>query len=106
MGITPSPTPGKKDLQMAARLSQINGTQFDRPYLQAMAKDHQADVSLFQREASRTHDPLPRAREPNIARAFIFGPSRATGPAFSGIRTAMETSTVFYRPLLPVGRLS
>jgi putative membrane protein len=39
------------------QLTQMNGPEFDREYMQHMVNDHQKDVSEFQREASQAQDP-------------------------------------------------
>ncbi len=39
------------------RLSKLSGEKFDREYMQAMIKDHKADVDKFQREADKGKDP-------------------------------------------------
>jgi putative membrane protein len=43
--------------QAAERLAKLQGPAFDRAYIQAMVKDHEADVRLFRTEAQQGKDP-------------------------------------------------
>jgi len=43
------------------KLSQLNGAAFDRDYMEDMVKDHEEDVSEFQREADSGNDPAVKA---------------------------------------------
>ncbi|MCP6757330.1 MAG: DUF4142 domain-containing protein [Fischerella sp. CENA71] len=47
----------KQDKQVAANLSKLSGTKFDRAYMNQMVQDHKKTVSLFQREAEQGQDP-------------------------------------------------
>lgn len=46
-----------KDRALLTRLSKLNGTAFDRAYMQAMVSDHVKDVSAFKKEANAGRDP-------------------------------------------------
>jgi len=46
-----------KDQATIDKLSQLNGQQFDRAYMNDMVKDHKADVAEFKKEASSGDDP-------------------------------------------------
>lgn len=45
-----------KDQALYDRLSKLSGAQFDRAYMRAMVKDHEADVSEFRKESDRAKD--------------------------------------------------
>ena len=47
----------QKHQQLYDRLSRMKGAEFDRAYMQAMTKDHDADVKAFRREAQTSRDP-------------------------------------------------
>ena len=47
----------KKHEQLKERLAKLQGPQFDRAYMAAMVKDHNADVAAFRREAQSGRDP-------------------------------------------------
>jgi putative membrane protein len=47
----------KKYEQLKDRLARLQGAQFDRAYMAAMVKDHNADVAAFRREAQSGRDP-------------------------------------------------
>jgi putative membrane protein len=47
----------KKHEQLKDRLARLQGPQFDRAYMAAMVKDHNADVAAFRREAQSGRDP-------------------------------------------------
>jgi putative membrane protein len=56
-GITlPNEAPDEEN-RLKQQLTQMNGPEFDRTYMQHMVQDHQKDVSEFQREASDAQDP-------------------------------------------------
>ena len=44
-----------------AELAELQGAEFDRRYMQAMLKDHQESVRLFEREAANGKDPELKA---------------------------------------------
>lgn len=46
----------KKHQNMAQKLGQLSGEEFDREYMRQMVKDHEKAVSLFQKEASKGDD--------------------------------------------------
>jgi putative membrane protein len=46
-----------EDASIKQRLTQMNGPEFDREYMQHMVQDHQKDVSEFQNEAAQAQDP-------------------------------------------------
>src|SRR5205823_1520372 len=50
-GVTPPTGLDPKDQSLKDRLSKLSGKQFDRVYMQNMVKDHQQDISDFQKEA-------------------------------------------------------
>jgi putative membrane protein len=47
----------RKHQQEADRLAKLQGTAFDRAYIQQMVKDHEEDVRLFRTEAQKGKDP-------------------------------------------------
>jgi putative membrane protein len=47
----------KKNEQLKDRLARLQGPQFDRAYMAAMVRDHNADVAAFRREAQSGGDP-------------------------------------------------
>ena len=47
----------RKYEQLKDRLARLQGAQFDRAYMAAMVKDHNADVAAFRREAQSGRDP-------------------------------------------------
>jgi putative membrane protein len=46
-----------KDKATKARLEKLSGKQFDRAYMNNMVKDHQKDVTEFERESKMAKDP-------------------------------------------------
>lgn len=46
----------KKHEQLRDRLARLQGSQFDRAYMAAMVKDHNADLAAFRREAQSARD--------------------------------------------------
>jgi len=46
-----------KDKALHDRLAKLQGTQFDRAYMQAMVKDHKKDVAAFRHESTAGNDP-------------------------------------------------
>jgi len=46
-----------KDQALKDRLSKLSGDAFDKAYMQAMLKDHRADISEFNRESKSGKDP-------------------------------------------------
>jgi putative membrane protein len=50
-----------KDKALKSRLEKLSGASFDRAYMQAMLKDHRADVSDFRKEANSGLDPDVKA---------------------------------------------
>ncbi|HEV8612745.1 MAG TPA: DUF4142 domain-containing protein, partial [Gemmatimonadales bacterium] len=51
---------GAKHQQEMTQLSKLSGAAFDRAYMSHMVKDHQKDISAFQRESTRGKDPEVR----------------------------------------------
>ena len=49
--------PSKKDKKLIEKLQGLSGSQFDTEYIQAMVKDHKADLKEFQQEAQAAQDP-------------------------------------------------
>jgi putative membrane protein len=45
-----------KDKALAARLKSLSGHSFDKAYIEAMVKDHRADLMAFKKEASTGTD--------------------------------------------------
>src|SRR5207247_6462952 len=45
-----------KDKTLRTRLSKLSGTAFDHAYIQAMLRDHKADVNEFRRESQSGKD--------------------------------------------------
>jgi putative membrane protein len=54
--ITPAPEMDAKHRMLAERLAQLRGADFDRAFLDAMVKDHQEAISLFERESKDGQD--------------------------------------------------
>src|SRR5947207_12247201 len=57
LGVTLPATMSKTDRQKIDRLSKLRGADFDRAYMLAMLKDHEADVQKFSRESEKATDP-------------------------------------------------
>jgi putative membrane protein len=55
-GITAPATMNAKQKATMDRLEKLNGSEFDRAYMEDMVKDHQEDVAEFQREANSGTD--------------------------------------------------
>jgi putative membrane protein len=55
-GITLPTTLDAKHQSLIAKMSALSGAEFDRAYAKEMVKDHNKDVALFQRQASRGAD--------------------------------------------------
>jgi putative membrane protein len=56
-GVTLPSTLDAKDQELKDRLDKLSGHDFDRTYMEAMVKDHYADVSEFRKEAHHGHNP-------------------------------------------------
>jgi putative membrane protein len=56
-GLAVPTTLDRQHRQAADRLAKLQGPAFDRAYIQAMVKDHEADVKLFRTEAQQGKDP-------------------------------------------------
>jgi putative membrane protein len=82
-----------KDKATKARLEKLSGEQFDQAYMKDMVKDHQKDVSEFERESKSAKDPavkdfatqtLPILQE-HLKEAQRLAPATGSGePAKSG----------------------
>lgn len=57
MGVSEPKGPSKKDKKLIEKLQGLSGQQFDTEYIQAMVKDHKADLKDFQNEAQMAQDP-------------------------------------------------
>jgi len=57
MGVSEPKGPSKKDKKLIEKLQGLSGPQFDTEYIQAMVKDHKADLKDFQNEAQMAQDP-------------------------------------------------
>ena len=57
MGVSEPKGPSKKDKKLIEKLQGLSGEQFDTEYIQAMLKDHKADLKEFQNEAQMAQDP-------------------------------------------------
>jgi putative membrane protein len=57
MGVSEPKGPSKKDKKLIEKLQGLSGEQFDTEYIQAMVKDHKADLKDFQNEAQMAQDP-------------------------------------------------
>ena len=57
MGVSEPKGPSKKDKKLIEKLQGLSGPQFDTEYIQAMLKDHKADLKDFQNEAQMAQDP-------------------------------------------------
>jgi putative membrane protein len=52
LGVTPPDDEGAMHKALAKKLQGKTGAEFDKEYMQAMVKDHEKDLSEFQKEAS------------------------------------------------------
>jgi putative membrane protein len=59
--ITPPGTMGAEQQRIYDDLSKLRGGAFDRAYAQAMVRDHQEDLRLYQEEAANGTDPDVKA---------------------------------------------
>jgi putative membrane protein len=60
-GVTlPADSPSKQK-KISDRFAKLSGAEFDREYIKAMIKDHQKDISLFERYSRDSKDPEVRA---------------------------------------------
>lgn len=57
MGVSEPKGPSKKDKKLIEKLQGLSGPQFDTEYIQAMVKDHKADLKDFQNESQIAQDP-------------------------------------------------
>ncbi len=57
-GVTMPTELSMKDRLLHKRLSGLSGADFDRAYMEAMVKDHKADIAEFQKEAESGKDPM------------------------------------------------
>ena len=57
IGVSEPKGPSKKDKKLIEKLQGLSGQQFDTEYIQAMLKDHKADLKDFQGEAQAAQDP-------------------------------------------------
>ncbi len=57
MGVSEPKGPSKKDKKLIEKLQGLSGQEFDTEYIQAMLKDHKADLKDFQNEAKMAQDP-------------------------------------------------
>jgi putative membrane protein len=57
LGVKDSPKPTKKQEKEIAQLQTLSGPDFDRAYIQAMAKDQKRDVKEFKTEANAAQTP-------------------------------------------------
>ena len=57
LGVSEPKGPSKKDKKLIEKLQGLSGQQFDTEYIQAMVKDHKADLKEFQNEAQMAQDP-------------------------------------------------
>ncbi|HEV7800417.1 MAG TPA: DUF4142 domain-containing protein [Burkholderiales bacterium] len=53
LGGTLPPDPGKKNLGEVKKMSKLTGDKFDREYAENMVKDHEKDVSAFEKQAKK-----------------------------------------------------
>jgi putative membrane protein len=57
IGVSEPKGPSKKDKKLIEKLQGLSGQEFDTEYIQAMVKDHKADLKDFQNEAQAAQDP-------------------------------------------------
>jgi putative membrane protein len=57
MGVSEPKGPSKKDKKLIEKLQGLSGQEFDTEYIQAMLKDHKADLKDFKNEAQMAQDP-------------------------------------------------
>jgi putative membrane protein len=55
------PTPTAEQTKTKQRLDKLSGAEFDRAYLDTMAKDHQKNIKEFERQANTGSDPELKA---------------------------------------------
>ncbi|HZS40564.1 MAG TPA: DUF4142 domain-containing protein [Polyangia bacterium] len=60
-GVTVPSRLSPEDQALYDRLSRLSGAEFDRAYLDAMAKDHDQDVAEFKKQANEAQDPELKA---------------------------------------------
>ncbi len=60
-GVVLPTEPGSAHAATRDRLAALRGTEFDRQYMAEMIRDHQEDVTAFQRQAESGQDPDVRA---------------------------------------------
>lgn len=53
LGATMPTAPGKKHQSDFRKLAKLTGERFDREYINHMVKDHEKDVSVFEKQASK-----------------------------------------------------
>ncbi len=59
--ISVDPKPTAEHEKEQARVAKLSGSQFDRAYLEMMAKDHQKAIQEFERQANAGSDPALKA---------------------------------------------
>lgn len=60
-GVTLPRDMGPKHRKIMATLAALNGSEFDRAYMEDMVRDHADDVAAFQKQAQEGMDPTLRA---------------------------------------------
>jgi putative membrane protein len=60
-GVTLPTTLDTKTQEQITKMSQLSGTDFDKAYINGMVKDHQKDVTLFQKQTTSATDPDVKA---------------------------------------------
>lgn len=60
-GVTLPTTINSKDQAEMDKLSSLNGSDFDKAYMEDMVKDHRADIAEFKKEADSGADPSLKA---------------------------------------------
>ena len=60
-GVTLPTTLDTKTQEQITKMSQLSGSDFDKAYINGMVKDHQKDVTLFQKQTTSATDPDVKA---------------------------------------------
>ena len=92
-GVTLPTTIGTQNQQVKQRLSKLSGAKFDRQYMNHMLKDHQKDVSAFQKEAQQGQDTDVKAFAAQVLPTLKEHLQEASSIVNPGTRTSTPTPT-------------
>lgn len=91
MGVSLPQQPDEMHQQLAQKLSNLEGAEFDRAYMRAMVEDHQHVISMFEQQAESPEDPelqafasktVPILRD-HLRMARMIQRSLESGPSMS-----------------------